>query len=339
MKTRPVLLHLIDDTTAGGVMQVLNFLRSDPEMARTATHKVEKVKRGAIFSRLEQADVIVSHQTVSWSVLPSLLALRTRFARTPLIHVEHSYTDAFVAHNVTHKRRFICLLKLAYGFFDRVVSVSNGQANWMVANRLLHGEKLSTIQSCVALDAFRSLPVPKNASRVFGAIGRLDDQKGFDALIKAFRECSDPDIALHIIGEGAQEDALKFLAGDDSRIVFKGFQENTAAALAPIDVVVMPSRWEAYGLVAIEALTAGRRLLCSNIDGLCDHEPLGAILFDAKNVLALKELILHEARFVRTDEQSVTGRMTLRLENRFRECWRHLLSEVGAHPSDAGTPT
>ncbi|QUJ76573.1 glycosyltransferase [Sulfitobacter albidus] len=330
MKSLPVVLHLIDDTTAGGVMQVLDFLRSDPEMARTATHKVEKVKRGAILSRLAYADVVVSHQTVSWSLLPALLALRTRFARTPLIHVEHSYTDGFVAHNVLRKRRFLLLLELAYGLFDRVVAVSNGQADWMVANRLLRGEKLSTIQSCVALDSFRSLPVPQNPSRVFAAIGRLDRQKGFDTLIAAFRACSDPDIALHIIGEGAEETTLKQLAGDDTRIVFKGFQENTATALAPVDVVIMPSRWEAYGLVAIETLAAGRKLLCSNIDGLCDHAQLGAVLFDAKNTLALKELISQEARSGSAGRHGVSRQMTLGLEDRFRECWSYLLFEVEA---------
>jgi hypothetical protein len=42
----------------------------------------------------------------------------------------------------------------------------------------------------------------------------------------------------------------------------------------------MPSRWEAYGLVAIETLAAGRRLLVNNVDGLTDHVPHGATSID-----------------------------------------------------------
>lgn len=328
MKELPTVLHLVDDTTAGGVMRVLDFLRSDPEMAKTATHEVKFVKRGSLSWPVGAADVVVSHLTVSWSALPSLMTLRMRFARVPLIHVEHSYTEGFVAHNVTHKRRFIRLLKTAYGLFDRVVSVSKGQADWMIASRLIRGEKLSTIQSCVDLDAFRSLPASTNQARVFGAIGRLDGQKGFDTLIKAFRQCADPDIALHIIGEGAEEVALRSLAGDDPRIVFRGFYEDATAALASIDVVVMPSRWEAYGLVAIETLASGRRLLCSNIDGLRDHEQRGAVLFDGKNASILRELITHEARCGRIDAPNWSKQKTLQLESRFREAWHHMLREV-----------
>lgn len=329
MKKLPHILHLVDDTTAGGVMRVLDFLRNDRDLAQTAHHEVKSVTRGKIISGLGHPNVIVSHLAVSWRNLPSLIALRTANVRTPLVHVEHSYTESFMACNVRNGRRFKTLLKLAFSFFDRVVCVSNGQANWMVSNRFVNTAKLSTIQSCVDLSAFRALPEPKGPSRVFGAIGRLDDQKGFDTLIKAFRQCSDPDIKLHIIGKGGQEPLLKQLAGEDSRIVFKGFQLNPAMALSDVDVVLMPSRWEAYGLVAIEALAAGRKLLCHNIDGLGDHARHGGVMFDAANVEELSNLISREAKSDNDCQEGSVVRTTRHLENQFRDCWRVMLREIG----------
>ncbi|MGC1494331.1 MAG: glycosyltransferase [Sulfitobacter sp.] len=328
MKRLPKVIHLIDDTTAGGVMRVLDFLRTDSDLEQTADHVVKSVKRGTIIGTLGPADVIVSHLAVSWRSLPSLVALRVTYARTPMVHVEHSYTEGFMTHNVPSNRRFKTLLKLAYSFFDRIVCVSNGQANWMVSSRLVHTDKLSTIQSCVDLTPFRALPAPTGPARVFGAIGRLDDQKGFDTLIKAFRQCPNPDIQLHIIGEGAQEPALKSLAGTDTRIVFRGFYSDPVTALADVDVVLMPSRWEAYGLVAVEALAAGRRLLCNNIDGLSDHARHGGVMIDTANIGELSDLIAREAKAGNRVKEGSVVRTTKELENRFRDCWQFLLREV-----------
>jgi D-inositol-3-phosphate glycosyltransferase len=329
MKTLPKVFHLVDDTTAGGVMRVLNFLCSDRDLAETALHEVKSVNRGKIISDLGQADVIVSHLAISWGSLPSLLALRIIYANTPLVHVEHSYTERFMAHNVPSARRFKSLLKLAFSLFDRIVCVSNGQANWMVSSQLVHTDKLSKIQSCVDLSAFRALAVPTGPARIFGAIGRLDNQKGFDTLIKAFRLCPDPNIKLHIVGEGAQETALKTLAGTDTRIIFKGFQSDPVMALADVDVVLMPSRWEAYGLVAVEALAAGRRLLCNNIDGLSDHILHGGVMMNTTNIEELRDLIALEANAVRKVKEGSVVRTTRQLENQFCDCWQFLLREVG----------
>ncbi|MEP2920613.1 MAG: glycosyltransferase [Sulfitobacter sp.] len=329
MKHVRKVLHLVDDTTAGGVMRVLDFLRLDEGLAQNAEHKVQSVTRGAFMCNLGDADVIVSHLAVSWRSLPALAALRMTCPRTPLVHVEHSYTQAFMMHNVPNRRRFVTLLKLAYSLFNRIVCVSNGQANWMVESRLVHTDKLFTIQSCVDLSAFRALPLPSGPARVFGAIGRLDEQKGFDTLIKAFRQCTDPDIRLHIIGEGAQEEMLRSLAQDDKRIVFRGFQADPVAALADVDVVLMPSRWEAYGLVAIEALAAGRKVVCHDIDGLSDHARHGGVMIDATNIDALGCLIAEEAHKKNAQARNSIVRDSRRLEKQFRDCWRFMLREVG----------
>jgi len=96
-------------------------------------------------------------------------------------------------------------------------------------------------------------------------------------LIAAFRQLPNSDIALRIYGKGEEETALRNLAGRDTRIEFKGFGPEPTAAYASVDAVIVPSRWEAYGLVAIEALSAGRPVLCANVDGLCDHTEHGAV--------------------------------------------------------------
>ncbi|MFG6543355.1 glycosyltransferase, partial [Sulfitobacter sp. M22298] len=238
---RPRVLHLVDDTTAGGVMRVLDHITTAPELAKDADHHLRSISRSRWLPERIQADVIVSNLAISWRALPMLIALRLMHPKTKLIHVEHSYTEQFVEKNVPHKKRFSTLLRCAYALFDRVVAVSHGQANWLRQSGAVKSHALSVIQSCVDLSPFRNVAPPSAPLRVIGAIGRLDEQKGFDLLIRAFQQTPNPHIALHVYGEGAEEAKLRRMANGDPRIEFKGFAPDPVAAMAAVDIVAMPS--------------------------------------------------------------------------------------------------
>lgn len=275
--TRLKVAHLVDDTTAGGVMRLLDFICTNPDMARHADHQMHVVRRGAIGLRRIPADVIVSHLSISWRALPALVALRATHARQKIIHVEHSYTRQFTALNVPKVDRFMTLLRVAYALFDHVVAVSRDQAGWMAQrNLVIHGE-LSVIPPMVDLSRFAELADPVRPPRRIGAIGRLDRQKGFDLLIPAFRALPDRDLRLIFYGDGPERAALQELAGQDPRIRFVGHLSDPALAMANVDAVAMPSRWEAYGLVAREARAAGRPVLVAPHDGLRDQVADGAV--------------------------------------------------------------
>ncbi len=325
--TRPLkVVHLVDDTTAGGVMRVVDFILSSNATQSEIRHERQIVSRGKLQATRYDADVIVSHLTVSWRSLPSILLLKASNVGKRLIHVEHSYTEAFVAHNVTNQRRFFSLLRNGFSLFDRIVSVSFAQADWFVAQKLCAGDKVSTIQSCVDLAPFQDIPMRDGPARIFAAIGRLDRQKGFDALIVAFKGCAAEDIRLHVFGEGEEEEHLRALAAGDTRIEFKGFAASPIDALAQVDVVIMPSRWEAYGLVAIEALSANRTLICTDVDGLRDHKSLGAEFFEQYSIGCISCKIA-EVRSRAAGSAQENDRRSKPLGEIFLSKWQALLSE------------
>lgn len=330
------VVHLVDDTTAGGVMRVLDHIMRAQKLAEQATHSLQCVPRGRVLMQRIDADVIVSHLAVSWRTLPMLAGLRLAHPRTPLIHVEHSYTAHFTRHNVIRKRRFATLLRTAYALFDHLVAVSHAQGAWLVQSGAVKRSKLTVIQSCVDLSAFRGLSAPKGPVQVIGAIGRLDAQKGFDTLVQAFRKTTNPDIALHIYGEGSEESTLRALAASDSRIQFKGFAPDPVAAMAAVDAVAMPSRWEAYGLVAIEALAARRPLLVNAIDGLSDHLPRGAQKVDHQDIpawqKAIETLTAVGAPFRRSGAD-----ISETPEDIFEAAWLDLLARAPANLRDRAT--
>ena len=329
------VLHLVDDTTAGGVMRVLDHILTAPELSQGASHALRVVNpRALLLGRLE-ADVIVSHLAISWRLLPMLAGLRVMHPHTRLVHVEHSYTEAFVRANVTHQRRFATLLRLSYRLFDTVVAVSHAQGAWLTRSGAVRAGALRVIQSCVDLSGFRALPAAQGPVRVVGAIGRLDRQKGFDTLIQAFRATDRGDLALHIYGEGGEEARLRALAAGDARIRFMGFAPDPIAAMAAVDAVAMPSLWEAYGLVAIEALSAARPLLVNRVDGLSDHLAHGARPVAGRSVAAWRDAIidLAEGRGGASQPPARAG-----FEPGFAAAWHDLLfaqATLGDAPSRA----
>ena len=221
------------------------------------------------------------------------------------------------------------------------MAVSQAQADWFVARNLCRASKVMTIRSCVDLSPFRAIPSTIGPLRTFAAIGRLDRQKGFDRLIEAFKSIPNPDFALHIYGQGDQEAALRDLAEGDSRIVFKGFAATPTAAYENIDAVIMPSRWEAYGLVAIEALSAGRALLCADTDGMRDHAKLGARMLKDPSLSGLRAE-LDRIAALGHEMPASPCRFSDRLERDFAAGWRNVAAlakvqpELGLQPVAGG---
>jgi glycosyltransferase involved in cell wall biosynthesis len=125
-------------------------------------------------------------------------------------------------------------------------------------------------------------------------VGLFDRQKGLDLLALAFRQVTRQDIALHVIGEPSRGDgAAPNLS--DPRIHVHGWVDHSKldAWYAAADAVVMPSRWEGFGLVPIEAMRNGTAVLASKRGAL--PEVLGAAeanqLFDPDDTKTLTALL------------------------------------------------
>jgi glycosyltransferase involved in cell wall biosynthesis len=116
---------------------------------------------------------------------------------------------------------------------------------------------------------------PDGAVRRLAYVGRLVRQKGVDVLIAAMKLLGDrfPALNLAIAGDGDERPALEAQAvqlGLGTRIVFVGTLSHDAVYpfLAEADLVVMPSRIESFGLVALEAAQMARPIVASAVDGL-----------------------------------------------------------------------
>ena len=79
-------------------------------------------------------------------------------------------------------------------------------------------------------------------------------------------------------------------------VTFLGWmsQDQVAAQMAACDVVVMPSRWEGFGLVAIEAMRAAKPVFASEVGGLTEIiTPETGLLFPVGDHKRLQQLLLN----------------------------------------------
>ena len=144
----------------------------------------------------------------------------------------------------------------------------------------------------------RRLNVPDSAKLVT-VVARLREEKGhrtlFDACRIATAAIREP---LHLVVVGDGEERAK-LVNESSKFVefkthFVGHQDDVAQYYSAADVVAMPSYFEPFGLVAVEAMVCGKALVASNVEGPAEiiENGISGILVPPKDAAALSDALV-----------------------------------------------
>ncbi|MGI8777100.1 MAG: glycosyltransferase [Acidimicrobiales bacterium] len=214
--------------------------------------------------RSERPRAVVS--ALSHMNLATIVADRLVRPRVPVMVTQHNHLSTSTAHAHRRSDRFMPrLIRLGYPFADRIVAVSQGVADDLVATTGLRPDRVEVIYNPVVFDriaaaAESAVSHPWLAAKtgpVVVAMGRLVDQKDFATLIRAVARLPE-ECRLVILGEGPARPRLEALAvelGIAGRVDLPGYSANPYPALRAADVFVLSSRWEGLPTVLIEALT------------------------------------------------------------------------------------
>lgn len=156
-----------------------------------------------------------------------------------------------------------------------------------------------------------SLPViqePRTANRpiTIGVVSRLESIKGMDLVVPAFAKVKavHPGVRLLIVGDGSlrgQMEQQVQAAGISDSVEFVGRQpqETLVQYYDRVDILLMPSRSEGFGLTAIEGMARGCVVVASRVGGLPEvvREREVGLLHESENIddLALKLIYLCES--------------------------------------------
>lgn len=181
---------------------------------------------------------------------------------------------------------------------DRTVSCSKGIADELADQYGLKADKSVVIYNGLDLPLIREKASEKISSdeskawagrKLIVTAGRLTYQKGQVHLLRAVRLLAEEGIPLHllILGEGRLRDSLQEEAerlGLSEMVSFAGFVSNPYKYFAQADAVVIPSLYEGFSNVIIEALSCGAPVIST------DHDT------GAREILAPETDYRHKAR-------------------------------------------
>jgi glycosyltransferase involved in cell wall biosynthesis len=159
--------------------------------------------------------------------------------------------------------------RVSYPLAAALVVQTEAIAAWA---RSHFGASVHVLPNPVRLASWGDTPRSKQTKKQIVAAGRLVPQKGFDVLIASFAELAAafPAWTLVIYGEGGEREALEALvrrASLGEAITLPGIRKDMGGAFAAADLFVLPSRYEGYPNVLIEALASGCAVIATDCPG------------------------------------------------------------------------
>ena len=172
--------------------------------------------------------------------------------------------------------------------FDHIIAVSDYVRNDLI-RRGIPAETITT--ACPCLKEYPEL-LDDEGDYIL-SLGRLVRTKGLDYLIEAMQYI---DSKLIICGKGPDSKRLmkkiqKFRVSD--KVEMKGWvsEEEKNELMSKCKMFVMPSLFESYGLAALEIMSYGRPIVCTDVNGLPDTVKDGGVYVKPKDAKGLADAV------------------------------------------------
>lgn len=221
----------------------------------------------AVPRRLREPTVLISGTTMT-EIAYSFAWKARHPRRTRWIVAAHNPTESGV-------RTYSHLASRLMGCADLQVCLSERQALDLKQTDRFVARKTVIIPNGIDVSSFAQV---HDARRdrvvgdppVVGFVGRLVPQKGLDLLLRALGANTHHDWTLEISGEGPDREKLGVLAAElrlDSRITWYGSRD-ASTALRECDLLVVPSRNEAFPLIIMESIVAGVPIVATDVGSI-----------------------------------------------------------------------
>lgn len=190
--------------------------------------------------------------------------------------------------------------RVARGRVDRFLAVSDAVKRGLVKTGV-PAERIRVVYPAIDVDALGAeahgqvLEGLPEGRPLVGMLGRLEPVKGAGYLVAAVGRVREslPRAAVVIAGDGSERPRLERLAAE-SGVTLIGNVSCASRFLAALDVVVVPSLSEAFGLVAAEASALGKSVIATRTGGLPEvvEHGVSGLLVPPRDPAALADAIV-----------------------------------------------
>ena len=189
-------------------------------------------------------------------------------------------------HSTDNRRRHIKLLRpverLIYSKYEKVISISKqtevNLLSWLKRKR---NKNFIVVNNGISLTQFKNADSYDRRSLFSGIqendillcmVGRFNFQKNHTLMLDILEKLPSK-YKLVLVGEGTLLETIKDLVINKrlvERVKFLGFRSDIPFIMKSSDIIVIPSKWEGFGLVAAEAMACGKPVVASNVPGLAE---------------------------------------------------------------------
>ena len=282
---------------------------------------IKKIKDFIVENKI---DVLIAHAGKSM-VLAHKAIKKITNKKVILVAVNHSY-------NI---KRSLCA--------DLIFSV-NKEIFFKTIDKKRTPENSFVIYNGIDLEGFEPNFIEYNFVKkspiILGIIGRFHKAKGFDLVIEALKilqKNSAQKIILKIAGTGEEMASLQKKVKDlnlENSVEFLGWIADSKDFFSQIDIFILSSRIETFGLVILEAMKFGKPIIATNCDGPKEilRHGIDGLLIDLKSSETLPNQIAKAVEKIISDEEltnNLVKNSYQRLKNRFSfEILERMLSDI-----------
>ena len=300
-------MHVVAGAATGGAETFcLDMITALAE--RGVEQKVVCRPHRQILDRLRQLSI--EFQPLSFATVtrltgaPALIRREARAWRADLVHAWMSRAASFVAagmpcpaigwmggyYPLKHFKTSDYFIGVTHRIREYVI------AHGIAPDRTFVSHTFGTLPDCLSVTR-AELDVPDGALLLL-ALSRLHRKKGIDTAIQALLRL--PAAHLCIAGDGPERsryEALTQSLGLSARVHFLGWRTDRKALLEVCDICLLPSRYEPFGTVIVEAWSMQRPLVAALADGAQQYVRNGAngAVFPVDDVEGLAQQILRIA--------------------------------------------
>lgn len=269
--------------------EILAFSKKDDRFSETLRKNRVKVsfvpnnvKKGFETLRyidkfIEQGNFDIVHSHLFPALYYCSVLKRVKYKDLPFIYTEH---------NTDNRRRHIRwmrpLEKWIYDPYDFIISISEetflALAKWIgiteeKKRKFCVINNGIPVKDCFNAATYSRTDIGFNITEddiLLCMIGSFTEQKNHKFMV-AVMERLPANYKLLLLGEGMLKGQIEELVKErklEGRVFFMGFRNDVASIIKASDIVVIPSKWEGFGLVAVEAMACGRPVVCSDVPGL-----------------------------------------------------------------------
>jgi len=251
-----------------------NHKEAIPDIKKSVFWFSRSTRKSGIFNLVKEyikvmrkvrPDIVHAHSTFSGFIVRIL----SPFFGAKVIYCPHGFATDIKQSKL--RKSIIGIVEKVFSYFcSKIICISNHEKQ-VGMDIGISEEKLVVIYNGISKTPPKFTLVPWEDKRLkLLFVGRLDTQKGIDILLKSVSEM-ESNVILYVIGGSVVGgDEIYFSKYKNVKALGWSSPSEIAAYMSASDAVVIPSLWEGFGLVAIEAMRSSKPVIASRVGGLAE---------------------------------------------------------------------